>query len=194
MSQPRALWANYTTIFNVLVDWLRQLVGQPEGEAVARRALATLARLSWNGYQTQEGPFHELVSLCLADLASHGLLGRHGDVAAVPGPSQIPDEEGIKIFAALYGASYLACYEGQWTIQERELIYQHLRAYNPGKISDETEDPLEAAPYDVRVLLRRALSDSERWFIRGTLADDVALSICDDELLRSIFWLRQFSG
>lgn len=194
MSAPRALWENYRTIYNVLVDWLRQLVGLPEARAITRRSMSTLARLSWNGYQTQQGPFSELVGLCLADMASHGLLGEQGDTVALPGPSQVPDEEGLRILVALYGASYLACYEGQWSIHEREVIFQHLRAYDPGKISDDQEDPLEAAPFDVRVLLRRAFSDVERWFVRDNLADQVALSICDDELIRSLFWFRQFSG
>lgn len=194
MSAPRALWENYRTIYNVLVNWLRQLVGHPEASAITRRAMSTLARLSWNGYQTQEGPFAELVSLCLADMASHGLLGAQGALTAVPGPSQIPDEEGIRILVALYAASYLACYEGQWSMQEREVIFQHLRAYDPGKISSDLDDPLDAAPMDVRVLLRRAFSDVERWFVRDILADQVALSVCDDELIRSLFWLRQFSG
>lgn len=186
------MWQNYCTLFEVLVQWLKPYVGAPEAAAVARRAMSQLARLSWHGYQTQEGPFSELISLCVADIASHGFLGWHAGSVQLGGPQKVLDEEGLAGLCALYAGSYLMCYEGMWSLQERELVYQFLRLHDPKPIPSDWEDPLEAAHADIRPLLRRALMDVEHFFTRGTLADEAATSIADDELLRSVFWARQF--
>lgn len=186
------MWENYVFIFGLLTRWMTPLVGKHEAETVARRALAYMARLSWNGYQTQEGPWAELVGMCCSDMASHGLLGRQENLVAVPGPRVTPDEQGMVILCALYAASYQGSWVGQWSVGEREQVYQCLRINNPRELPKDQDSMIEAVPLSIRTLIRRALSDSENLLNEGTMAGQVAASIADDEVIKSLFWLRQF--
>lgn len=191
MSEVRRLWENFTAIYTALVEWLETLVGPAEGRAVARRSLAYIARLAWNGYQTQEGPWAELVQLCLADMASHGLLGLNPGIVGVRGPKRQPDDKGLMGICALYAAAYQAAYDGQWDMREREIIYQYMRMHDPVAVPQDQEDVIEAAPLEIRTLLRRACNNNEEWFSPDTLVGTVALAITDDEIIRSLFWARQ---
>lgn len=191
MTEVRTLWENFRALYISLVEWTETLVGPAEGRAVARRSLAYLARLAWNGYQTQEGPWAELIQLCLADMSSHGLLGLNPGIVGVPGPKRQPDEQGLMTICALYAAAYQAAYDGQWTMQEREIVYQFMRLHDPVDVSQDQQDVLEAAPLVIRTLLRRACSNNEQWFSPDTMVGAVAQAIVDDEIIRSLFWARQ---
>lgn len=194
MIDVRELWNEYCDMYRFLVEWMKPLIGPPEAAAVARRSLSMLVRLSWAGYQTQEGPFADLVNQCVGDMASHGLMGRDAALVAIPDPSGMLGSDCLAKLCSMYAASYYLCYEGQWTMNERETICQYLRTHDPKIIAEDWCDPINAAPLVIRVLLRRALVNVESWYQGGRLVDEVAKSIRDDEVVRSIFWARQFSG
>lgn len=190
MKTARLFWESYCDLYDYLVEWTAQHVPQHDAEGIARRALAELARLSWVGYQTLNGPLADLVSSCAVRLVGTGVMGPHDGTNIVMAGVKAPSETTLRGICGMYAVSYEMCYRAGWTLMERDKLYQHLRVIRPVRIPDEAERILDVVPDDLVPVLRRALAFEGEFMSQETVCGQVAQSIYDEEIIKSLFWLR----
>lgn len=154
--------------------WAIKYVSHAGACRVASIAMGRLFQLATVLWDTQQGPWAELLDLAVPTMLRQALAEGVTHLGPVESHPYIPTDDFLKRLANLYAMIYMAAQFGNWSFVEREEIARALRMqhhYPPWP--DQAENWLFSIKLGA-VPLRRAVQALERHECGGDLVCDAA--------------------
>lgn len=180
----------YCSLYINLVQWITQYVGREDAKKIVLRALATMFRLACNAYETPQGPYADLCDQVLAGSIQHGFIDPLTEQIWPLSNVPIPSTNDLYEIAHLYSLVYHACYSTQWSMAEREHIYQWIRLTVPLLDLDEQNPQAYADLDSMPAPLRRAVDQARSTRCDGELICQVSDDIWRIEHQKGQSWLH----
>jgi len=185
------VWDTYVATHDALVqNWLEYL-SEAGSRHVARISLARLTQLAGVGWETQSGPYAELIDLGVNSAIQQGFVEGRSTLGPVESHILVPTDALLIRLSQAYAAIYHLAYSGEWSFMEREHLTLRVRTGTPVWHNKMWLKAHLFNPADQLGFLRRAF-DATKEHAHGAELICVASDVLRiDEQAKSLDWAQQ---